>query len=220
MDGIPEKYRRVLVTCGIGLVCMTLFAGCSSQRTMALAGGSKGMDLTNESIGVFTLRTSNRLKPAYQPRVGRINVILAGSKKAAAFRVGKPSSEGKNAFYEYIISVKLKPGTYGIDRVIGGSGVPLLVKGIFDFPVGASFELPPNAIVYLGHVDMVNRERKEGERRSGGLLPLIDQAVTGYSQGTFDVTISDRNETDLPLFKQAYPALQDRTIEKVIMTKK
>ena len=48
-------------------------------------------------------------------------------------------------------------------------------SGHFEFPVKGRFELT-DGITYLGHVKMVNRQRKQGEERSGGVLPLIDRS--------------------------------------------
>jgi hypothetical protein len=62
-------------------------------------------------------------------------------------------------------------------------------------------------------------ERKEGEKRSGLVLPLLDQAVCGFSGGTFDITVTDRSATDIPYFLRAYPALTGMTIGKAIMQK-
>ena len=61
---------------------------------------------------------------------------------------------------------------------------------------------------------MVNRKRKDGEPRSGGLIPLIDQAVTGYSTGTFDIKISDRYNEDLKVFKESYPFVENYEVKK------
>src|SRR6266568_2596132 len=49
------------------------------------------------------------------------------------------------------------------------------------------FEVKPAQVVYLGRVEAVRRERKDdGELRAGFVIPLIGQAVAGYSGGTFE----------------------------------
>ena len=70
---------------------------------------------------------------------------------------------------------------------------------------------------YIGHVQAVVRERKDGEERAGPVIPLIDQAVVGASGGTFDVTISDAWATDEALFKSTFPALARVSIEKKLL---
>ena len=90
----------------------------------------------------------------------------------------------------------------------------------FNFPLNTEFELPPGSVVYLGHIVMTNRERKQGEERSGDVVPLVDQAVSGYSGGTMDITITDRSAEDIPKFIEKYPCLKGMTIKTAIMTKK
>jgi hypothetical protein len=46
------------------------------------------------------------------------------------------------------------------------------------------------------------------------LIPLIDQAVAGMSTSTWDVTLDDRSDKDLPLFQQTFKALESATIVK------
>ena len=55
------------------------------------------------------------------------------------------------------------------------------------------------------------------ELRSGSALPLIDQASTGYSGGTFDIQITDRYEEDMTLLKRKFPLLESRSIEKKVL---
>ena len=74
------------------------------------------------------------------------------------------------------------------------------------------FELEPRSIAYLGHIDMTNRKRLKGERRSGPVVPLIDQGATGYAGGTFDIVVSDRYEADIADFASAYTALLEHEV--------
>jgi len=210
----------LLIICSmILMVC-----GCGGGRRPALNPNPKKKSkalstksLEKKSIGIFTLRTSNQFKESFQPKVRAIRIAPKGKKKSGGWAIGKPNTQRKKEFYEYLISVDLAPGEYTIDDVIGGSG-NILVYGSFAFPISATFDLSPGSIVYLGHVDMVNRKRKDGERRSGSIFPLIDQAATGFANSTFDVSISDRGVSDIPLFKKVYPQLEDHMIQKSIMS--
>ena len=210
------RYVHSAIACVICILGITAFCGCTSMSPMTLESQSGALQLTSKSVGLFTLRTSNQYKPSYQPDVKSIEVTPQATGKAVKFKVAKPHSQEKERFLEYLISVDLPPDTYTLGDVAGQSP-QFLTIGSFRFPVGASFELPPNAVVYLGHVNMVNRKRKEGEARSGSIVPLIDQAVSGYSDGTFDVSIWDKSETDIPLFEQTYPELEQYVIVKSIM---
>lgn len=118
---------------------------------------------------------------------------------------------------EYLVSVDLAPGTYTIGNVSGLS-TGILTYGSFCYPVGATFEMPPDSVIYLGHVNMVNRKLQNGEKRSGSIFPLIDQAASGYSGGSFDITATDRSGTDIPLFEEKYPQLGDYIITPNVMS--
>jgi hypothetical protein len=223
------KHVVLLATYSICSASVVFFSGC--QQGMALDAGPKSMKLKQDSIGIFTLRTSNQFVESYQPKVTLVGVKSESEKpEVSYFKVERPYSKKKNDSFDYIISVRLPAGSYRLDGRVGSSlaykpagvqGVGGLwpVQGWFRFPIEAGFELPPDSIVYLGHVEMVNRKAKEGEPRSGGILPLIDQAASGFPKSTFDVTIADRSETDIPLIKKTYPFLEKRTITKTIMNK-
>ncbi len=170
-------------------------------------------------VGIFTLRMANRYRPGYQPAVKSVEVTSETNRKSTTFKTAKPYRELKNECNEYLVSVELEPGDYVVKHVAGDAVLAggLLVQGNFNFPANAHFTLPSTSIVYLGQVEMVNRERKPGEKRAGSIFLLIDQSITGFSGGTFDVKVSDQSETDIPAFRSAYPSLTGLNIEKAIM---
>lgn len=193
------------------------FSGCAYGTRMALNANKGSLANLSKPIGILTLRTENAYKPTYEPEVNRIKFVSSSSHREKTFEPNKPYKQAKNEYLEYLVSVDLEPGDYLLGHVLG-RGEGFLVAGHFNFPVNARLNLT-SGITYLGHVTMTNRERKEGEERSGGVFPLIDQSVCGFSGGTFDVTVTDRGETDIPDFVRAYPALKDVTITKAIMEK-
>ena len=65
---------------------------------------------------------------------------------------------------------------------------------------------------------MVNRKREsDDEVRSGSKFPLMDQAFSGFGGGTFDVKIHDNFDQDMQKFKEQYPVLNNRQINKIIL---
>lgn len=207
--------RLIVWTATCAFFIMSL-CGCSSVKPMALES-KEGIQLPAKSIGLFTLRTSNQLKPDYEPSVSSIE-IKPQTGKSIYFAPGKPHEQQKDGYLEYLVSVDLAPGVYSIGSIAGVS-TGILIYGTFRFPIDATFELPPESIVYLGHIDMVNRKLQEGEKRAGSIFPLVDQAATGFSGGSFDITISERGGQDIPLFEKMYPALGNYIVAPNLMEK-
>ena len=197
------------------LILMVFAPGC--MNPMALNKKADTVDLSQKSIALFTLRASNEYKPGFKPNASWILIKTVSSGKSLKFGLDKPhANTGK--FNEYLVSVEVESGKHTLKRV-GGVSNRVLIIGTFSFGFNETFEIPLNSVTYVGHVNMNNRERKKGETRSGSIFPLIDQAVAGYSGGTFDVTISDRSATDIALFTQTYPCLKDIQIGKALMQK-
>lgn len=57
------------------------------------------------------------------------------------------------------------------------------------------------------------------EPRAGSLAPLIQQDITGFSGGTFDVKLLDGYDDDLPLMRAEYPALRSVTVERQLLSR-
>ncbi len=209
---------------GLFSVVMVIFAvlfmgGCATVKPMPLGDDTKALDLSKETVAIFTLKTSNPFKPGYQPHVGYVHVRqAAGEKKETfSFTVKEAYNKVENEYDEYLISISLPPGKYKLRHIGGTSGV-FPVRGIFAVPVFADLELKPNTIMYLGRIEASLRERKnDGEIRGGSVIPLLDQAVTGFGKGTFDITISDNYDKDVALFAQKYPALKNYSVEKDVL---
>ncbi|HUS23544.1 MAG TPA: hypothetical protein VM369_01240, partial [Candidatus Binatia bacterium] len=72
----------------------------------------------------------------------------------------------------------------------------------------------PHAVVYLGRITAVMRERAGGEFRAGPVTPLIDQAATGISSSTFDVTTSEE-PGDLRSMRSNFVALREQPVTAV-----
>ena len=92
--------------------------------------------------------------------------------------------------------------------------------GTFFVDLKIEFDLEPNTLVYLGRIEMINRTRNEGEKRSGIILPILDQALGGFSRGTMDISISDSYDEDVGMFKLYYPVLKNYTVKKDIIKPK
>ena len=112
----------------------------------------------------------------------------------------------------------MEGGTYNLQWIGTKYEIPLVVSGFGGIPVYTKIDIKPNSIIYLGHLDVVLRERKsDNEKRAGNVMPLMDQSIPGFSTGTFDVIVEDKYDDDMKLFISEYPALQKVTIEKSVL---
>lgn len=184
---------------------------------MALMNRKAPIPATGTGIALFSLQLENRYKPTFQPKV-RFLDVMASAGKRTRFGPDRPFKEVEKQFTEYLVSLELPPGRYNLGEVNGYSK-NFWMGGRFKFPINAGFNVAAGRVVYVGHVSMVNRERKEGETRSGGVFPLVDQAATGFSGGTFDIEITDCERDDLAKFTQAYPHFKPEGVQKAILLK-
>lgn len=207
-----------------GMAALVLGSGCATIKPMALSKEAQAVPIdAQQSLALAAVKVANVYKTGSQPHVKDVRVKTGGAEpKELAFTVVAPfraSEDEKNQYEEVLVSLALAPGDYemiGV-RVAAGS---FIMPGNGLVPVNASFKVPAGKAVYLGRIEAVRRERKGDEPRAGPVLPLIDQSVTGFSGGTFDVKILDGYDHDLKLMRDEYPALKNVTVEKAFLTPK
>ncbi|MFY9330046.1 MAG: hypothetical protein WAO76_18815, partial [Georgfuchsia sp.] len=92
----------------------------------------------------------------------------------------------------YVYRFMVPEGTTEITGITGlAKAFP--VVGKFYVPLKMQVPVGKPAVLYLGRVEAVLRPREDNEYRAGGVIPLIDQAVTGMSSGTFDIQLEDKS---------------------------
>jgi hypothetical protein len=95
----------------------------------------------------------------------------------------------------------------------------LLINGLAEIQFKQEITFPEKGIVYIGNIDATIVPRQEEQHRAGPVIPLIDQAVTGFSSGTFIVEVTDNYNEDMKLIIEKYPYLADKKITKMILPK-
>ena len=201
------------------LLCLwlaLLISGCA--QNMALTKEQSSLDLSEKSIALLSVRVSNRNKPSFQPEIKNALIVPKDgiTNTSYLFMVGNPYKETDD-YKDYLLSFSLEPGMHHF-RWIGVKYVtlPLIAAGC-NINLDMKKDIKPKSVVYLGHIDAVIREKKNGESTNCPLLPLIDQAVAGFSTGVLDVTITDNFASDKNLFYSAFPSLKNVTIDKSIL---
>jgi hypothetical protein len=197
------------------MVFLLGLAGC--DESVALRRGQTQLDTSRKSIAVVTIRTENQLKPDsqtarfvvfFKPASGLERVLL------------DDSTDVTPQYVDHVISLALEPGSYSITKLWGiTKQYGIFSGGRFEYIADLKFDVPPNSVIYLGHLLIVNRQSHEGEPRSGPVLPLVPQALSGFADGATDFTISDASAEDLPLLKKNFPCLQNLTIQKAVLTR-
>jgi hypothetical protein len=183
--------------------CSTLLVGC------AAADGPypSSYNPSQQSAVTMTAQIRNVYKPGFQPTGLQAVIFPAGASRTGG-GFGQDPREGyrhkativqrvPDNSTEFVLFVPLSAGEYVFTEIIGQS-LNLPINGTFVIPLEYSFRVPAQRIVYLGRLEAVNRERRsDQERRAGPVMPLLDQSTSGFSGGTFDITIRDNSEEDL-----------------------
>jgi hypothetical protein len=197
--------------------------GCAGHK-MALTKGQSNIDVTKKSIALLSIKVSNQNVPKCQLDI--TGAVLCPQSETCSrplpyFHKTENSYKGVvDNFNEYLLSFELDSGTYNLQWIGARYSIPLLIEAGGKIPLDMKINVIANSISYLGHLDVVLRERKnDKEIRAGSVIPLIDQAAAGFSSGTFDVTVEDKFDEDMKLFISEYPALQKVKVEKSLLPK-
>ncbi|MEN6320409.1 MAG: hypothetical protein ABFD82_16860 [Syntrophaceae bacterium] len=209
------KHRLFVILCLV--FAMT---GCAGHK-MALTKGQTNIDVTKKSIALLSVKVSNQHKPSCQLELTGVKICPQSetcSRPLPYFhKAESPYKSEIDRFNEFLLSFGLESGRYNL-QWIGTTYQAFLVSGFGGIPLDTKIDIKPNSISYLGHLDVVLRERKnDDEKRAGNVIPLIDQSVPGFSTGTFDVIVEDKFDEDMKLFISEYPALKTVKVEKSIL---
>ncbi|HMK60408.1 MAG TPA: hypothetical protein VK452_04585 [Dissulfurispiraceae bacterium] len=193
------------------IAAMTL--GCTS--TTSLSKDQKMIDVSSRSLILFTVKVANQSNQKYQPFP---YMLFFDGTSGEAFTVKEsgPHRSIENASNEYLLSFDLKPGKYTLNKIwFDYHGTFLGARA--SVPMNMDFNLRPNCVMYLGHINTVLRQKKDdNESSAGSSFPIVNQAVAGFSGAGYDVTVEDNYAEDMKWFKSEYPALQTVTVEKAI----
>lgn len=202
------------------LIFFLTLQGCATQKAM-LDPDADTLNLEKESIALLVVEMQKTHKPSHKPDV---RVLYVGTPEAEDKSKRFNFTVDEAAFLPrkdqeplYLFRMPLKAGSYVIKGVHGGT-FKLIINGTYFMPMGSGFELKNNEVVYLGHVKGLIRKRtSDSELRAGPIIPLVDQYVTGYADGTFDIVIEDKYDEDMQLLREKFPILNSAEITKRIL---
>jgi hypothetical protein len=211
------KQRFITIFCFVFLM-----SGCAGN--MALTKGQTDIDLSSKSIALLTVKISNQNNASRQVNLNNIIICPESDmncrKDISSYPGGpyKIYKKEKNYFNEYLLSFALESGRYNIEGFYTTYNIPLLVAGVGYCELKLETNIKPNSITYLGHLNVTLREKTGNtETSAGNDTPHLDQALPGFSSGTFDVVVEDKFDEDMKSFISEYPALQQVKVEKSIL---
>lgn len=203
------------------IAALLILTACAGTRPMPYSSEKPTVKSEDGPVLLMTLTMKNKFAPKHHPLNVAANILKRdGSEEEIAFDVSAESQARETTSEQgsrFLIRFQLKPGDY---RLLGFAGItqsfPLI--GRFFLPLHTDFTVPTSGIFYLGEANAINRERTDDrDFRSGPIIPLWDQASSGFAHGTFDVTIEDLLDTDLPTFQSRFAPLKGVQIEKMLL---
>lgn len=199
---------------------LLLVTGCASQRPMPFKEATEKVE-DKKAIYLLMVTMENKYKPSFHPQL--VSVIVdrkEGDKWEGAGYVADMTGVvvvPGAAMNSYAARMELEPGEYRL-RVLHGTGTAFPIIGQFIVPMYAPLSVrEPRGLFYLGNVRATVREAKEGEVKAGGAIPVLDQAISGASGGTFDVVIADAWRTDEAVFRRQFPVLGSLPVRKAVL---
>jgi hypothetical protein len=207
----------------VSLVLVSIFlTGCANTKQMAFQKDSEVISQTSKPVFLMTVTLKNSYMKSYQPKALMVHLDkseVKDSKDHINFDIDEKSKiedDTAESGNTYLLRMELENGDYVLRGITGTSGI-FPVHGFYFAPLHVDMKAAGNGVFYLGHVAATVRERKKNEFKAGPSLPLLDQAVTGFSGGTFDITITDQQAADEATFKEKFPALRGVNIQKSIL---
>lgn len=183
-------------------LAIAVLSGCATS----LDKTATTVDWTKGSIVALSVELHNEYKPNYHPtHLGVVMMKKTGTDSRQRIPAFSATSAGTNA---YLVTQQIQPGQYTLSKIYGMAHRFPIVGGI-DFAIDAPFEVTPNTVIYLGRITAVNKERiNRDDQSSGGVIPLIDQAISGYGNGTLSVVLKDNYEEDVKVLKREFIAVE------------
>ncbi|MFD2176019.1 hypothetical protein [Veronia pacifica] len=200
------------------LAVAIVFTGCTSIPDAPINHEKTSYNTSEKSIAFGRITVKNNNAPSFQPELWNLSVMSEGKKFEFSIRTNMIADHGENG-REYFFSFEAPAGMTQVQKFTLHAGVPLLVSADGAFELDQMVKLEKGKITYLGDITATIVEKKDNEEAVGPLLPLIDQRVAGFSNGTFSVDVKDHFEEDLELLKLTYPAIKGQVFTKNIVKK-
>ncbi len=199
---------------GMIALLLLLLTACATPVKPGLTNTTTQLELGDDCLLLLTAELSNNYHPSYQPEAMMLQIETENpkdSKDRLNFLTDKEGTVISQSMNKYFFRARLKSGKYVVRGITGSSGI-FPIRGTFFVPLHCDINVKGGEIVDLGKVIARTRERQGQEFRAGPIVPLLDQAVTGFSGSTFDVQTIASKEDDLKEIKTMFPVLKTSQI--------
>lgn len=199
------------------LASAAILGGCATPQKMAFDRNATTIDTSAKSVVLLAVEVSREGDSRWQPDPKVLHVEMPNAKSAEE-RLNYPLSVDDDRFVVgngnvFLVRMALAPGDYDLKGIFGlASAFP--INGYFFVPLTGSLKVQPQSVQYAGRIKAVMRPRKDGEFRAGPPTPILDQAISGMTRSTWDVTILDQMANDVALFEDKFPAVKTVKVVK------
>jgi hypothetical protein len=206
---------KVVVSNVVVIVYLLFLSGCASVSNMPLQTDSIEIDLSQKSVLVAKVTIKNENHPSFQPDM--CCVLVKGKDEEFSFTeptlLNDKGEEGK----EFLISMDVEPGTIKLNTMRFWIH-NLLMFAVAELPFDHDLNIPSGKLIYLGNIHATIKPKIDNDQpAAGGAFPLIDQAVAGFSNGTFDVNVTDQYDDYLKELHEKFPHTKDREIVNMVL---
>ena len=208
----------------LSLVLLTstlLVTGCATRTKMAFEDASEKITTTSDPVFLMTTTVKNTYRN-YQPKIFVAKVEKNGAKDISdrlnfpIDNAAKIETDDDKSGNTYLLRFQLPPGEYEFVHMVGFAGF-FPIRGTFIVPIHATIKSNTPGVYYLGHAEATVRERVGSEFKAGPSIPLLDQAISGASGGSFDITFSDQWDAYEKTFRAKFKALDGVEVKKAIL---
>lgn len=182
---------------------------------MSIQKDTMQIDLSEKSIILMSSTMVNAYKGRCHPFGHTITLVRTDvpDRPGFSFQADQVGADLSASGSKFLYRMALPPGRYELQDITGSSGDQ--DPGFFSIPLLGDLVVGSNSITYAGRLVARTRERKSDEFRAGRFFPILNQTVvSGYYHSTWDAEFVDDSLTDLPLFRDAFPVLNDLDIKK------
>ncbi len=203
------------------LASTLLVTGCATRNKMAFEDESEKLTATSHPVFLMTTTVKNTYKN-YQPKILVAKLEKTGAKNSEdrlnflIDNAGKIESDSDKNGNTYLLRFQLPPGEYEFVHMFGMAR-SLLINGTFIVPIHSTINSNSSGVYYLGHAEATIRERIGEEFKAGPSIPLLDQAISGASGGSYDIKFSDQWDAYEKTFRAKFKALEGVEVKKAIL---